>query len=144
MGVSPPLEMGENQEDKRPFFSALALYQQFKRSILREVSRQVETPVVPVACHRVITISREFGSGGRTIGKEVAEKLGLPCYDSELIEKISAERLHDKDRRRKACYELYTGTQWGQADNYDLCLDSGRIGIGQCVNMIAELYQKQG
>lgn len=38
--------------------------------------------------NRVITISREFGSGGRTIGKEVAERLGIPCYDQELIEKI--------------------------------------------------------
>ena len=37
--------------------------------------------------NRVITISREFGSGGRTIGKEVAERLGIPCYDQELIEK---------------------------------------------------------
>ena len=27
--------------------------------------------------NRVITISREFGSGGRTIGKKVAEKLGI-------------------------------------------------------------------
>ena len=31
----------------------------------------------------IVTISREFGSGGRTIGKKVAEKLGIPCYDSE-------------------------------------------------------------
>ena len=38
--------------------------------------------------NRVITISREFGSGGRTIGKLVAERLGIPCYDQELIEKI--------------------------------------------------------
>ena len=30
---------------------------------------------------KIITISRQFGSGGRTIGKEVAEKLGIPCYD---------------------------------------------------------------
>ena len=29
----------------------------------------------------IITISREFGSGGRTIGKTVAEQLGVPCYD---------------------------------------------------------------
>ena len=29
--------------------------------------------------NRVITISREFGSGGRTIGKLVAEKLGILC-----------------------------------------------------------------
>ena len=39
--------------------------------------------------NRVITISRQFGSGGRTIGKEVAVKLGIPCYDHEVIEKIA-------------------------------------------------------
>ncbi|MGN0572262.1 MAG: AAA family ATPase [Candidatus Fimenecus sp.] len=42
-------------------------------------------------CNRIITISREFGSGGRTIGRQLAEQLGIPCYDSELLEKI-AER----------------------------------------------------
>jgi len=41
--------------------------------------------------NRIITISRQFGSGGRTIGKEVAEKLGIPCYDQELIEKIAED-----------------------------------------------------
>ena len=40
---------------------------------------------------RIITISREFGSGGRTIGKMVAEKLGIAFYDKELIEKIAEE-----------------------------------------------------
>ncbi len=39
--------------------------------------------------NKIITISRQFGSGGRTIGKEVAEKLGIPCYDEELINKIA-------------------------------------------------------
>ena len=38
---------------------------------------------------RIITISREFGSGGRTIGKMLAERLGISCYDKELIEKLS-------------------------------------------------------
>ena len=41
--------------------------------------------------NRVITISREFGSGGRTIGKRVAAELALPCYDNELLQKIAAE-----------------------------------------------------
>lgn len=41
--------------------------------------------------NRIITISREFGSGGRTIGKKVAEKLGIPCYDADLIQKLSEE-----------------------------------------------------
>lgn len=40
---------------------------------------------------RIITISREFGSGGRTIGKQLAEKLGVPCYDKELIEKLAEQ-----------------------------------------------------
>ena len=41
--------------------------------------------------NRIITISREFGSGGRTIGRLVAQKLGIPCYDHELIDKITEE-----------------------------------------------------
>lgn len=39
--------------------------------------------------NRVITISRQFGSGGRTVGKLVAASLNIPCYDQEIIEKIS-------------------------------------------------------
>ena len=38
---------------------------------------------------RIITISRQFGSGGRTIAKAVAEKLGYAYYDKELIEKVA-------------------------------------------------------
>lgn len=34
---------------------------------------------------RVITISREFGSGGREIGVRLAKKLGIPFYDKEII-----------------------------------------------------------
>ena len=40
---------------------------------------------------RIITISREFGSGGRTIGRRVAEELGIPFYDKEIVEQISLE-----------------------------------------------------
>lgn len=39
----------------------------------------------------IITISREFGSGGRTIGKMVAKKLGIPCYDAELITEMAKQ-----------------------------------------------------
>ena len=41
--------------------------------------------------NRIITISRQFGSGGRTVGREVAQKLGIPCYDHELIERLAEE-----------------------------------------------------
>lgn len=39
----------------------------------------------------IITISREFGSGGRSIGKAVAEKLGYDYFDKEIIERIAEE-----------------------------------------------------
>ncbi len=46
--------------------------------------------------NKIITISREFGSGGRTVGKNVAEELGIPCYDSELLKKIAEESGFDE------------------------------------------------
>ena len=191
--------------------------------------------------NRVITISREFGSGGRTIGKKTAEKLDIPCYDSQLIQKIAAEsgfneeyikeageyapggflssalshrgiaitnedyiweiqcrtitdlaqqgpcvivgrcadyilrdkadclkvfihadldfrakrivevygereqshqqRLKDKDKRRAAYHRFYTDMKWGHAQNYDLTLNSGTLGIENCVNIITQLYE---
>ena len=190
--------------------------------------------------NRVITISREFGSGGRTIGKLTAEKLGIPCYDAELIHKIALEpgfnesyiqeagesapggilsnvfssraygptnedylwkvqyqvitelaekepcvivgrcadyilkdkadclkvfihadmdfrarrivevygerdvspeqRLKDKDKRRAAYHRFYTNMKWGQAQNYHITLDSGKLGIERCAEILASLY----
>ena len=40
---------------------------------------------------RIITVSRQFGSGGRTIGRRVAEKLGVPFYDKDLVKKVAEE-----------------------------------------------------
>ena len=190
--------------------------------------------------NRIITISREFGSGGRTIGKLVADKLGIHCYDAELIQRIveksgydadyvkekgedvpggwfstfladrtrgdtnqdklwkyqtqviteladrdscvivgrcadyilraradcltvfihaslekrtariiqeygakeeSAEKqVKDKDKRRTAYYQFYTDMKWGDAKNYDICLNSGDLGIEKCAEIIAQLY----
>lgn len=190
--------------------------------------------------NRIITISREFGSGGRTIGKKVAENLGIPCYDRELIHKIAQEsgfaeeyiqdaeeyspggflasalsnrsfgptnedylweiqwkiitelaekescvivgrcadyilrdkadcltafihasmdyradrivrvygerevspqeRLRDKDKRRAAYHRFYTDMKWGDAKNYQITLDSGKLGIEQCVKILQMLY----
>ena len=196
---------------------------------------------------QIITISREFGSGGRTIGKMVAEKLGIPFYDKELVDHIALEsgfapkfveehgehspssslfsyafvpqgvpgvmnglstadflwniqcnvilqlaekgpcvivgrnadyilkdrpdclhayihadmefradrivrlygesekspqaRLQEKDKRRRVNYQHYTGRTWGSAQNYDICLDSGRLGVEQCANIIVDIIK---
>lgn len=45
---------------------------------------------------RIITISREFGSGGRELGKRLAEALGIPCYDQQIIEMVAQKENLDK------------------------------------------------
>lgn len=45
----------------------------------------------------IITISREFGSGGHSIGKAVAEALGIPFYDSEIVNKAAEVSGYTKD-----------------------------------------------
>ena len=47
--------------------------------------------------HIVITISREYGSGGRYIAQLLAKKLGIKLYDKELIEKVKEETGYSKD-----------------------------------------------
>lgn len=68
------------------------------------------------AQHRLITIAREFGSGGREIGKLVAEKMGIAYYDSELITMAANESGYSEEYVREneqklpntLLYDLYT------------------------------------
>ena len=197
---------------------------------------------------KIITISREFGSGGRTIGHMVADALGIPFYDKELVDQIALEsgfapkfveehgehspgksllsyafapqgvpgvmnglstadflwniqcnvilqlaekescvivgrnadyilkdrsdclhafihadldyradrivrlygesekspatRLQEKDKRRRVNYQHYTGRTWGQAQNYDICLNSSTLGIDQCAKIIIDMVNQ--
>ena len=51
----------------------------------------------------VITIGREFGSGGHNLGQSLAKELGIPCYDRHLIEEAAVcggfkmEELEEED-----------------------------------------------
>ena len=66
----------------------------------------------------VITIGREFGSGGREIGKRLAEQYGIPFYDKELLEQAAkdsgiCEELivrHDESVTNSILFSLVMGT----------------------------------
>lgn len=45
---------------------------------------------------RLITISREFGSGGRELGKRLADALKIPCYDQQIIEMVAEKENLDR------------------------------------------------
>lgn len=46
--------------------------------------------------NKIITISREFGSGGRELGKRLAEYLNIPCYDREIIDMVVQKYGYDE------------------------------------------------
>ena len=81
----------------------------------------------------VITISREYGSGGRYIGKLVAEKLGIKLYDKEFIEKVSDETglseeyIENKEQKRFALAGLNNGYYFGLDNNDELFLKESEI-----------------
>ena len=56
-------------------------------------------------------------------------------------EKKPEVRLQEKDKRRRVNYQHYTGRNWGMSQNYDICLNSGVIGIEQCADIIVSMVQ---
>ena len=50
----------------------------------------------------IITISRQFGSGGRELGKRLADLLGYDYYDKEILEEIAKSKKMDKDYVEKS------------------------------------------
>ena len=51
--------------------------------------------------NRIITISREFGSGGRELGKRLSDQLGVPYFDREILEELSKRLNLEKDYIQK-------------------------------------------
>ena len=72
-----------------------------------------------MATNLVITIGRQFGSGGRKVGKLLAEKLDIPYYDKELLAEAAKDsgicqeifENHDEKPTRSLLFSLVTGMQ---------------------------------
>ena len=80
---------------------------------------------------KLVTISREYGSGGRKIGKILAEKLGVPLYDKEIIDMaveksgLSRDIIETAELRAKSSfsYSLSSAMSFGEGyigDNVSL------------------------
>ena len=70
--------------------------------------------------HIVITIGREYGSGGRLIAKQLSEKMGITFYDKQLISEVAKKTgfsenfIRDTEHQRPTnsfLYDLYTSVQ---------------------------------
>lgn len=75
--------------------------------------------------HKIITIGREFGSGGRELGKRLAEQLGCAYYDQEIIAEIAARtELSESyvrqiiERKPPFSYPIHIGRSFQPMTNY--------------------------
>ena len=89
----------------------------------------------------IITISREYGSGGRYIGKMIAQKLGIKLYDKEFVLKLadstglSTEYIENNEQRRKVLESLNNGYYSGLTNADELFIRESEL--------IKEVSQKE-
>ncbi len=87
--------------------------------------------------HFVITISREFGSGGRYIGEMLADKLGISCYDKEIISLTAKESGFAEDYVKEYSEKKKSGSPIGTNADRMYFAESTRVdrvaGSGACV-----------
>ena len=101
----------------------------------------------------IITLSREYGSGGRYIGKLVAEKLGIKLYDKEFVAKLaeetglSSEYIENNEQKRGALETLNNGYYSGLSNSDELFIkeselikkvasENSCVIVGRCANFI--------
>ena len=81
----------------------------------------------------IITLSREYGSGGRYIGKLVAEKLGIKLYDKEFVAKLaeetglSSEYIENNEQKRGALETLNNGYYSGLSNSDELFIKESEL-----------------
>ena len=91
--------------------------------------------------HVIITVSREYASGGRYVGKLVAEKLGIKIYDKEFIIKVaeetglSQEYIESNEQKRDALAALNSGYYAGINNSDELFIKESE--------MIRDVAQKE-
>ena len=68
--------------------------------------------------------------------KHILEKYGP-------TEKTTAQRIKDKDNKRRNYYRFHTDREWGVAANYHLSLDSGALGEALCVELIVKAMEQE-
>ena len=88
--------------------------------------------------NKIITISRQYGSGGRIVGKKLADALGVPFYDNELIN-LAAE----KTGLSKECFKEAENTSTGNLLFSITSLASGMDSCGLPLSEKIFLVQSQ-
>ena len=114
---------------------------------------------------KIITIGREFGSGGRELGRRLADELGIAYYDSEILTEIAKDTEYShayieelSQGRPVPLFPIHYGNSWSPANDphfknaidvfsaqrkvlHELATKSDCIIIGRCADYILEEYK---
>ena len=118
-----------------------------------KIEQQVDNDYKQLDNKIVITIAREYGSGGRYIGKLVANKLGIKLYDKQIIANIaketglSEEYIKDNEQKRNILEALNNGYYYGLNNSDELFVKESElikkiankescVIVGRCANFI--------
>ena len=81
----------------------------------------------------IITIAREYGSGGRYVGKLIADKLGIKLYDQDLIAKVaketglSEEYIESNEQRKESISNINAGYSTGLDNSDELFIKESEV-----------------
>ncbi len=89
--------------------------------------------------NRIVTVSREFGSGGRTIARKAADLIGIPCYDQEIITNLARESKFTEDFVSAEIENVHS--TWFAGFTTGIPTPSDTIWVAQC-KVIKELAEK--
>lgn len=98
----------------------------------------------------IISIGREFGSGGKYIGEELAKKFNIKCYDNELLSKVSKDYNIDMKMLEKVDEKQKSSFWYSFATNYVFSKDGEVLPVSADDNLflkqakvIEDLYDKE-
>lgn len=84
-----------------------------------------------MTCKTIITIGRQYGSGGREIGQKLADHLGIKCYDSELLDRAAKDS--------GICQELFEHHDEKPTNSFLYSLVMDTYSIGYASSTFAEM-----
>ena len=60
---------------------------------------------------------------------------------NELTDNKAKDLIHKTDKRRASYYNYYTNKKWGDAESYDICINSSKFGVDGCVKAIKDFLE---
>lgn len=104
-----------------------------------------EAPCVIVGRCADYALSDYEGAISVFIHADLDKRIKRIARKHELTDSAAKDRIQKTDKRRASYYNYYTSKKWGDATSYDLCLNSGVLGIDGCVEMIKRAIEiKEG